>query len=86
MLSLRNVAASHTVERMKFTVHSQVLEVSRLKIGERKRVRVPLASGPHGEADSMLPAMYFYQVSVARVDAQRERRIRASPQTCLFLP
>ncbi len=28
MLSLRNVAASHTVERMRFTVHSQILEVS----------------------------------------------------------
>ena len=65
MLSLRSVAASHTVERMRFTVHSQVLTVSRLKIGERKRVRVPVASEAHGgEADSMLPAMYFYQVRV----------------------
>jgi len=80
LLSVRSVSLSHGSERMRFTVHSQPLAVTRLKAGERKRVAVELDEEEEGaplarvsSASSapsssysvhMLPAMYFYYVRV----------------------
>lgn len=66
LVSLRSVAMGHASERMRFTVHTQPLLVTRLKIGERKRVTLlpPTEIIGGDNEDQLLPAMYFYHVRV----------------------
>lgn len=73
LLSLRAVSVSHATERMRFTVHSQPLAVTRLKATERRRVTIEPPEDGEGQhvsaagvagGELMLPAMYFFSVRV----------------------
>ena len=88
LLSLRSVSMSHSSDRLRFTVHSQPLVVTRLKPGEPRRVTVEGGAPPRTAAtaaasvEHMLPTMYFYSV---RVPALHELLLRVEASQPVLL-
>ena len=71
LLSLRNVAITHGIDRYRFTVHSQPLTVIRLRFGDKKQIRqTQQMSGGGSEiggfavSEALLPIIYLYTIRI----------------------